>query len=440
MICINARQAALAALERCRREGAWSGQVMDEIINKNALDRREAALASRLCLGVLQNISLCEFYIDNYSTVKCKKLEPKVRDILLLGVYQLVFTNIPSRAAVNESVELCRAFGYERASGLVNAVLRRVSANAGELPPVPNLGTAEHLSVKYSHSQWIAERLIREQGYEHTELFFAENNQPSSLTIQVNTLKISAPEFENMLKINDVQYRSHDYLPGCYILRGGNVSSLPGFSEGFFYVQDAAARAAIEAAAPEKGMSVLDACSAPGGKSFACAIKMQNSGSILSCDIHEKKLRLVKEGAERLGIDIIKTKALDARKNLSELEGAFDIVIADVPCSGLGVIGKKPEIRWKKEEEINALPAIQLDILNNLSSYVRCGGTLLYSTCTVLNAENEELVKSFLSKRDDFVLEPFAFGSVEADNGMYCFWPHIHGCDGFFAAKLKRIK
>lgn len=427
-------------MERCRREGAWSGQVMDEIINKYALERRDTALASRLCLGVLQNVSLCEFYIDFYSSVKCKKLEPKVRDIMLLGVYQLVFLDIPARAAVNESVSLCKNSGFERAAGLVNAVLRRVAENLEALPQIPNSGTAEHLSIKYSHSQWLAQRLIAENGYEHTEAFFAHNNNPAPLTIQVNTLKLSVSEYEKLLNAAGIDYKIHDYLSGCIILTGGNVSSLPGFDEGFFYVQDAAARAAAEIACAERGTSVLDACSAPGGKSFACAIKMGNEGSILSCDIHDKKLRLVRDGAERLGIDIIKTSALDARKKDDALIGAFDLVVADVPCSGMGVIGKKPEIRWKSEKDIASLPLIQRDILNNLSSYVRCGGTLLYSTCTVLKAENEDLVMQFLRDRDDFVLVPFELGNIHAENGMHCFWPNIDGTDGFFVAKLMRIK
>jgi len=428
------------ALERCRRDGAWSGQTMDDIINKNALERRDAALAARICLGVLQNVSLCEFYIDSFCSVKCKKLEPKVRDILMIGVYQLVFMNIPARAAVNESVSLCKKCGLERACGLVNAVLRRVAENADDLPHVPNVGTAEHLSIKYSHSLWLAERLIQQNGYKHTEAFFSLNNQPAPLTIQVNTLRIASDEYAQLLDKSGIAYTAHDYLDGCFILAGGNVSSLPGFEEGYFYVQDAAARAAIEIASAESGMDVLDACSAPGGKSIACAISMGNKGSILSCDIHDKKLRLVRENAERLGIDVVRTMPADARKNKQELLAAFDLVIADVPCSGIGVIRKKPEIRWKREEEVKALPVIQVDILNNLASYVCPGGTLLYSTCTVLKSENEDVVRTFLDGRDDFALEPFELGNIKAQSGMYTFWPQTDGCDGFFAARLKRIK
>lgn len=437
---LNARQAALICLERCRREGAWSGRVLDDIIKKASLDKREASLAYRLCLGVLQNTALFDFYIDCYSSVKAKKMEPKVRDILYLGIYQLLYSNIPARAAVNESVGLVRANKFDRAAGLVNAVLRRISENATALPEVPNKGTAEHLAIKYSHSRWLAEILVKEQGYAHTEAFLCGNNLPPALTIQVNTLKISANDYARLLSENNIPFERHTFLDSCLTLEGGTVSQLPGFEEGLFYVQDAAARIAVEIAKPLPGMKVLDACSAPGGKSFAAALLMENSGKIVSCDIHEKKLRLVNEGASRLGIGIISTMAADGRKYIEDFASSFDLVIADVPCSGIGVIRKKPEIRWKEASDVASLPQIQLDILENLCRYVKPGGTLLYSTCTVLKAENEDVVSAFLEKHKDFTLQPFAVGELSAPDGMHCFWPLTDGTDGFFAAKLKRLR
>lgn len=439
-MAMNARQAALSCLERCRREGAWSGQAMDEIIKKASLDKREAALASRLCLGVLQNSRLFEYYIDLYSSTKARKLEPKVRDILFLGIYQLLYTNIPDRAAVNESVALCRQCGYDRAAGLVNAVLRRISENSDKLPDVPDVGTAEHLAIKYSHVEWLAKQLIAEQGYEHTEGFFACNNQAAPLTIQVNTLKISLDEYISLLAQNGIEYELHPFLSGCIELKGGAVGTLPGFDEGLFYVQDAAARSAAEIAGAEAGMRVLDCCSAPGGKSFASAIRMGNKGSVLSCDIHEKKLRLVRSGAERFGIGIIDTAAHDARVLDESFDSSFDLVIADVPCSGIGVIRKKPEIRWKSREELAGLPKIQLEILERASRCVKVGGILMYSTCTVLKCENEELVQAFLEKHENFAAQPFTLGEHRYEDGMHCFWPNVDGTDGFFAAKLMRIK
>ena len=431
----NARAAALEALEKCRRNGAWSGAVLDGIIKKEGLAGREAALASRLLLGVLQNGSLCDFYIDCYSGGK--KLEPKVRDILRLGVYQLLFLDkIPARAAVSESVSLCASSGLKRAAGLVNAVLRRVAENKEDLPPIPGEGTAEHLSIKYSHPLWLAKRVSAERGYDFAESFFACNNQPPALTIQINTLKVTAEDYTRALERYDIKYTRCAFPENSIELNSGNVSALPGYEEGLFYVQDRAARAAVEIADVKSGTRVLDACAAPGGKSLAAAIKMENQGEIISCDIHEKKLRLIKENADRLGIEIISVSCNDARTPREEFLKKFDTVIADVPCSGIGVIRKKPEIRFKKEEELSGLADIQLNILAQLSDYVKPGGTLLYSTCTVLREENEGVVERFLSEHSDFALCPFAVGNIQSDSGMYAFWPNVDGTDGFFAAKL----
>ncbi|MDO4991116.1 MAG: methyltransferase domain-containing protein, partial [Eubacteriales bacterium] len=229
-----------------------------------------------------------------------------------------------------------------------------------------------------------------------------------------------------------------DYLPGCLTLPEAVAAELPGYEEGLFYVQDRAARLAVEIGAPGKNMRVLDACASPGGKSFAAALRMENQGEILACDIHEKKLRLVSEGAERLGISCLRTRAADAREFDPAQKEGFDLVIADVPCSGLGVIRKKPEIRSKKPEEIKNLPGIQTDILDNLSKYLKKDGVLLYSTCTILEEENERVVEAFLRTHPDYAPEAFSVGGVRSGSGMFTFWPNTTGTDGFFAARLRR--
>lgn len=431
----NARDAALEILERCRRDGAWSGAVIDNAIKKYGFDRRDSALVSRICLGVLQNTALCDFYIDSYCG---KKLEPKVRDILRLGAYQLLFMDkIPDSAAVNESVTLCRRHSLSRAAGLVNAVLRKIADNKKSLPEIPGKGTCGHLAIKYSHPEWLCEYVCRLHGYEFAEEFLRADNGIPKLTIQVNTLKIPVADYLALLDEAGMAYDASESLPGCVSLRGA-AAELPGFEEGLFYVQDRAARTAAAAAGVKPGMAVLDACSCPGGKSFASAISMQNCGSIVSCDIHEKKLGLVRSGAERLGIGIIQTACMDAKRFEPNFAERFDVVIADVPCSGMGVIAKKPEIRGKTWDEISGMPAIQADILQNLSRYVRPGGVLLYSTCTVIKEENEGVVNAFLDDNKDFTAEAFAAGNICAEDGMYTFWPNIDGTDGFFAAKLRK--
>ena len=432
---MNARQAALEALTRCRRDGAWSGDTLDAIIKSTALDRRDAALASRLCLGVLQNDRLCDFYIGCYHA---GKLEPTVRDILRLGIYQLLFLDrVPPRAAVSETVELCRTNRCERAAGLVNAVLRRVAENREALPPVPGEGTGEYLSVKYSHPRWLCDELIGKKGYAFAEAFLQKNNEPPKLFLQVNTLKAETEDYVRALERAEIPFRRMEPA-GCIELDGGLAPALPGFEEGLFYIQDRAARLAVEIAAPEPGMRVLDACACPGGKSFAAAIRMRNRGSILSCDIHEKKLKRLENGAARLGIEIIGTRAMDGRIFDPALEAAFDLVIADVPCSGLGVIAKKPEIRAKDPESLRSLPEIQAAILDNLSRYVKPGGALLYSTCTILSEENEDVALRFLKNHPVFTTENFSVCGIQSKDGMYTFWPHVDGTDGFFAAKFRR--
>lgn len=435
----GAREAALKALERCRRDGAWSGASIDGVIKKYSLERRDAALASRLCLGALQNGSLCDYYIDLYCSRGASRLEPKLRDILRLGVYQLLFLDrIPARAAVNESVALCKSAGLDRAGGLVNAILRRIAENRDALPDIPGAGTAEYLSIKYSHPLWLVRRVCAERGYAFTEAFLAANNSPSGITIQVNTLKVGLSDYKCELDAAGIEYRETELLPGCLELAGGSIDALPGYGEGLFYVQDRAARMAVDIAAPESASRVMDACAAPGGKSFAAAIAMRNTGNILARDIHEKKLALIRSGAQRLGIDIIETQARDAREPDAASEAGFDLVIADVPCSGFGVMGKKPEIRLKKEDEIAKLPEIQRQILDNVSAFVKPGGTLLYSTCTILRAENEEIAEGFLAAHSEFEPLDFKTCDIASARGMYTFWPNTDGTDGFFAAKMRR--
>ena len=431
----NSRQAALEVLEKCRRSGAWSSAAIDGVIKKYGLDAKSASLATALSLGVIQNQSLCDFYIDSYSS--SGKIEPKVRDILREAVYQLIFMDrIPGSAAVNEAVSLTKKLGFSRASGFVNAVLRKISANLANLPEVPMDDKANYLSIKYSHPKWLAERIISEKGFEFAESFFEANNKAPETCIQVNTLKTDTYNLIEEFKSAGINCREHEWLENALIV-GGNITKFPGFSEGKFYVQDPAARCAISVAGIEPGMDVLDACAAPGGKSFAAAISMHNEGKIISCDLHEKKVGLITSGAERLGTSIISAEAYDARK---PREDEFDVIIADVPCSGLGVIRKKPEIRFKNEDELSGLPEIQFSIIENLSQYVKQGGELIYSTCTVIKEENEDVVAAFLTKHPEYKCEAFTTpNGAHIENGMYTFWPNIDGTDGFFVCKLRRI-
>ncbi len=431
--------AALEMLERCRRDGAWSSAALDGVLKGRALSPRDSALAARLSLGVLQNDAYCDYYIDRYCTRGADRLQPRLRSILRLGVYQLLFLDkIPPRAAVNETVALCGETGLAHTAGLVNAVLRRVAENRDHLPPIPGEGTAKYLALRYSHPLWLAERLMNEQGYAFTEAFFAANNRPQELTIQVNTCRVTQADYERALQRAGIAFETCEGLGGCLKLEGGAVTALPGYDEGLFYVQDRAARTAVAAAGAQPGMRVWDVCAAPGGKSFSAAMDMGSEGEIFASDIQEKKLGRIDSGAGRLGLRCIQSFPCDGRRPPERFRDFFDLVMTDVPCSGLGVIGKRPEIRRKTETEIAALPEIQAAILRAASGCVKPGGVLLYSTCTVLREENEAVVRDFLKENPGFIPVEFSVGPIRSENGMYSFWPQIDGTDGFFAAKMIR--
>ena len=432
----DSRYAALIVLEKCRRVGAWSDAVLGNVMDAEGLDGRDRALAVRLCYGVLQDRMLLDHVIGQCSSLPIKKIEPKVLDILRLSTYQLLrMDRIPPAAAVDSAVSLSRRLGYARASGFVNAVLRRISEGAYS---VPDGDSPMDISIRYSHPLWLTERLIDLFGREETETFFRCNNEAVPVTVQTNTLKTDTKTLLSALKAQGIDAKTHPFVPDCILLQTASVQTIPEFRRGEFYVQDAAAKLAILAAGPQRGMRILDACAAPGGKSFAAAIA-SGGAEITACDLHEKKLQRIREGVKRLGLHGIGTLSMDARTPCPEFAERFDLVIADVPCSGLGVIRKKPDIRYKDPAALAALPQVQLAILRNVSSYVKPGGTLLYSTCTILPEENDEICTAFLKDHPQFAVEDFTLPDGSGSSGgMLQLWPQRHGTDGFFIAKMKK--
>lgn len=425
---VGAREAALYVLARCRRYDAWSQQTIQTAAEKYSLDERDTALCTKLCMDVIQNAALCDYYIDCYSSIPTAKIEPNLLDILRLGVCQLLFMDkIPVSAAVNEAVEQTKRTG-SRAGGLVNAVLRRIAENRENLPEIPNHGTAMELSIRFSHPLWLCERMVSEYGYDAAKAFFAANNRAPQLTVSVNSRFGSTAELVERFAAAGIHAHVSPLSPvSVCVVNKGSAAALPGFAQGEFFVQDAAAAMSVLCAAPQKGMRVLDACSAPGGKSLLAASLMENAGEILSCDLHAKKLRLVEENAERLGFGIIRTAPMDASKPYDALRESFDLVIADVPCSGMGVIRKKPEIRYKDPRTLAGLPEIQKRIVNALAPCVCTGGVLLYSTCTVFREENEDVVDDFLRQHPDFVREE-----------QRLLLPQDYDTDGFFYCRMRR--
>jgi 16S rRNA (cytosine967-C5)-methyltransferase len=431
---VTAREAAFRTLTACEQQDAWADGFLKRTLREGALDGREAALATRLTFGVLQNRMLLDWYIDRLTR---KKLELPVRTALRLGVYQMLFlTRVPVSAAVNESVKLTKAYARNpAASKLVNAVLRSLERQKQELAP------PEDLSILYSHPRWLVDAFLQRLGEEETRALLTCHNGEPPTVAQVNTCRTSSQAIREALTAAGVKVTPHPWLKDCFELQNtGSIEALESFQNGEFYIQDAAARLAVLAADPKPGMRVLDACAAPGGKSFAAAIAMGDEGEVLSCDIHPHKQALIQKGAQRLGLRSIQAMTQNAKERLQEWESRFDLVLADVPCSGLGIIRKKPDIRYKDPKPLEGLPAVQGAILDNVSAYVKPGGVLLYSTCTLLVRENEDVVRAFMDRHQDFTLEalelPEPFGRVEA--GQITLWPHLHGTDGFFIAKLRK--
>lgn len=438
---MDAREVALLTLFACERQGAWSDGHLKKQIREARLDARDGALATRLCAGVLQNRMLLDFYIDSFSTVKTSKLEDKVLLSLRLGVYQLLFTDrIPASAAVNTSVCLAKKYARNpRAAGLVNGVLRTIARQ--DTLPEPQGSLSERLAVRYSHPLWLTEAFLDRLGTSQAEALLAANNAQPPIFAQVNRIKITSESLALRLEGEGVTVSVHPWLPDCLTLSGtGDMERLPSFQEGLFTIQDPAAKLAVLAADVRPGLRILDVCAAPGGKSFAAAIAMEGRGEVVSCDIHPHKRALIEKGAQRLGLSCITARTMDAKTFEPEYESAFDLVIADVPCSGLGVIRKKPDIRYKAPEPLRDLPAVQRAILENVSRYVKPGGQMLYSTCTLLERENEAVIHSFLDNHKSFTEECFQLpGPIgETKRGMCTLWPHLHDTDGFFIAKLRR--
>ena len=440
---MDAREAAMLTLNTCQRQGGWSDGVLKKQLAAAQLDSRDAALATQLCFGVLQNQMLLDFYLSKFSNIPLKRMEGKVVQILRLGAYQMLFLDkIPQSAAVNSSVTMAKAHCKNvRASGMVNGILRSLARSVDQMPTIPAHDRAEYLSTLYSHPKWLVEEYIQAVGGEEAARLMAANNSQPPTTVMVNAVRTNAEELTALLKGENVSVQPHPWLENCLILsRTGDLEKLDAFRRGLFYVQDAASRLAILASGPQPGMRVLDCCAAPGGKSFAMAIAMGNEGAVTSCDLHPHKKRLIQAGADRLGLDIITPVTADGKVFRSEWKGAFDLVLVDAPCSGLGVIRKKPDIRYKDPAPLAELPAIQKEILDNASRYVRPGGTLVYSTCTVLRRENEDVADWFLKEHENFRAESFALPGEIGDvpSGMITLWPHRHGTDGFFICKMRK--
>lgn len=434
----NPREVALKGLINLRRNGTWP----DLFIKQESADMspEDGRLCAGILYGTLENINLIDFYISSFSSIKLKKIMPQALDVLRITTYQVIWLDkIPDSAAINEGVKLAKKYASS-ASGFVNAVSRAIAKNKGNLPAVPEKEYAEYLRIKYSHPMWFINEMIEQIGEAETEQLLIENNKTPKITARINTLKTNLDDALAMLEKEGVKGANKTELNNAIIFENSfNPVKSKTFTEGLIYVQDIASQLAVTALEPKCGDTVIDMCASPGGKSLMAAQLMGNTGKIISCDIHEHKIQLLKDNAEKYGASIMTAQLNDGTVLNESFIDKADKIICDVPCSGMGIIRKKPDIRFKKEEEVKELPEIQLAILKNAAKYVKAGGYIAYSTCTVRKAENEDVVNQFLASDKNFELVPFELPyGINAESGYVTLFPHREGCDGFFIAKLRR--
>ena len=431
----SARQTAFEILNKIQRDNSYSNLALDHALDKADTDNKDKKFVSALVYGVTERRITLDYNLSLYLSQPVKKLKPEVLTALRLGAYQILFMDkIPVSAAVNESVKLAKKNGAAFASGLVNAVLRKIISNG--------LKTDGSMSVNYSAPEWLCDMWCKSYGRENAEKLLKASFGAVDTVLRVNTEKIDADNLINLLAEEGFVCETGGNVENSAVVKsGGAVHKTEAYKNGLFHVQDAASQLCCKALGVQENETVIDICAAPGGKSFTLAENMKNTGRIISCDIYEHRLKLISDGAERLGLTNIETVRNDGNVFNPDFPLA-DKILCDVPCSGLGVIRKKPEIRFKKSEEVDKLQDLQYSIMCISSRYLKIGGVMVYSTCSLNPNENEKIVEKFLTEHDNFegvrVLSDISRYGVDTD--YLTLMPHIHGCDGFFISAVRRIK
>ena len=431
----SARQLAYTVLLRVEKEKAYSNLALDSELKNSNLEKRDKAFAAALVYGVIERRITIDYNLSLYLSKPLKKLKPEPLTALRLGAFQLIFSSrVPDSAAVNESVKLSKSNGFSYSSGLINAILRKVAKNGFIFPDSGD--KINFLSVKYSCPGHLIEKWLSEYGEKNTLSILKHSLCNSKITVRVNTLRTTAADLKESFEKTGVKC---DYGPAenslVLSLSGTAVDETVQFKKGLFHVQGIPSQLCAIALDAKAGETVYDLCSAPGGKAFTIAEIMNNNGKVFAFDLYEGRVRLIEKGAKRLGINIISAAISDASVFEPMLKQA-DRVLCDVPCSGLGIIAKKPEIKYKDKSEFAALPDIQYSILENGSKYVKHSGRLVYSTCTLNKSENEGVCERFLRNHKDFVsVNPFG---ITENEHFVTFFPDEDNNDGFFVAAFER--
>ncbi len=445
----GAREAAMDVLTRVEQDQAYSNLLLNQTLEKLKLERQEAALATELVYGTIQRLNTIDYFLGRFAAKGLERLQPWVRSLLRLSFYQIRYLDrIPPHAAVNEAVELAKRRGHAGIAGLVNGILRNVLREKARLTLPEGLPPAEKIALEESHPEWMVKRWLSRYGEEEARAMCRTNNEPPKVSLRVNRLKGGRDALAERLAEAGVETQPSALAPdGLVAVSGGRLGGHPMFAAGEFSIQDESSMLVARVVAPEAGMRVLDCCAAPGGKTVHMAELMEGKGEVVAADLHEHKEALIRDQANRLGLRNIRTVVSDARRLDEKFPAAsFDRILLDAPCSGLGVIGRKPDLKWTKTEgDIAEIAGLQRSILQAVHKLLKPGGVLVYSTCTTEPEENAEQVQRFLAAEPGFVLEPFPEGllpegaAAEAGAaGMLQLLPQDYGSDGFFIARLRR--
>ncbi len=441
----DVRKIAFNTIYRVLYDEAYSALALSSSIKENNLNSLDASFLSHLVYGVIERKILLDHIISQYSKIKPKKIENKTLLLLELGVFQLVFMDkVPSSAAVNETVKLSKKVGAYKSSGFINAILRNMLRNDLKYTLPDEKDKVRYFSIKYSCPEFLVTRWLTQYGDENTVGILEGLAHRPPLSIRVNTLKTTKEELKAQLQKEGVKAFDVPYLENALNIEDtGAIDKLNAFKEGRFYVQDCASQLCCEMLDAQEGMTLCDVCSAPGGKSLYSAIRMNNKGKVFSYDLYEHKIKLINESCHRLSVDIVEAKVRDALSKEDELPSC-DRLLCDVPCSGFGIIRRKPEIRYKKATIIDNLPQLQYSILCANADSLSIGGVLVYSTCTLCDEENKAVAERFLLEHKDFEPVPLNLPEglnrfIEEPEHMLTLLPHKNMTDGFFIAKFRKV-
>ena len=437
------RGIAVKILNRVERTDAYLDKMLDHEIKQGDFDSSDKALLYELVHGVVRWQGRLDWILAGFYKGQFSKAIPLMKNALRVALYQIMFLDrIPDYAIVNEAVEFVKKLAGQKPADISNAVLRNIIRNKQNLRyPDPNENEIGYLAAYYSHPAWMVKRWLDRFGREETEQLLASNNEKPGITLRVNTLKITVEEFKKELDKQEINFIQSSYMPNYFKLTNlSNITQLKLFTEGYCTIQDESTGVAVQSLKPEPGMRVLDMCAAPGGKSAYIAELMENKGEVVALDVFSTRVAQMQESFDRLGTSIVNSKSMDA---LEYNDGLFDRVLVDAPCTGMGTLAKKPDIKWKKEIlDIRKMTETQNRLLDKAAEMVKPGGIIVYSTCTTEPEENIQVVNHFLKQHPNFVLEvnltEFEQQFANPEGGLQTF-PHRHGMDGAFSARLIRI-